>query len=78
MTNRLTFQSQETLRFGRSADDAWERHGASEIEHLFDLHLGGVNSEANEKWPLGYTVAFVLGSSLVLWAAIIFGVSRIF
>lgn len=65
------------LRLKISADDAWEGLNSSEIEHFLDLHLDGMTSGPDERWPLAYTAVFVLGTSVALWSAIIFGFSLI-
>lgn len=33
--------------------------------------------DANEKWPLAWTAAFVVASSACLWGAIIFGIMQL-
>ncbi len=53
-------------------DDAWTGLAA----HYLDPHLGQPQIQSEEKWPLSYTVAFVLGSSALLWTGIIAGIAH--
>jgi hypothetical protein len=80
----LNPQSNNVLKFGHGVSSgATAFRGISDaprnfpqIDRLLDPFYAEDDTE--EKYPLGYTVAFVLGSSLCLWALIVFSLIHLF
>ena len=64
--------------FARS--DAWAEAatlGAAEIEDWLEPVQAPSRPETDQPWPIGYTVVFVIVTSLGLWTAIIWGAMKL-
>jgi hypothetical protein len=54
------------------------RHTIADLEKLLGSVVApGSVDDAARKWPLGYSLGFVVLSSAPLWAGIIFGIARL-
>jgi hypothetical protein len=55
------------------------QHTISDLEKMLGATLApDAIGETDRKWPLAYSLSFVVLSSALLWAGIIFGIARLF